>query len=83
MGCLDQFTRQNRGNMRRAALVCGAVFAAALFNIPTDARVAINDAARMNSIAVEAVVAPTSVSQISRLVRSHKGPVCIGGARYS
>lgn len=47
------------------------------------ARVIVNDAAKMNSIAVDAVISPTSAEQISGILHSHNGPICIGGGRYS
>jgi FAD/FMN-containing dehydrogenase len=43
----------------------------------------VNDVTNLNPITVERVVAPQSATEISRLVRDYRGPVCIGGARHS
>ena len=43
----------------------------------------VNDVTKLNPVAVEAVVTPTSIEEISRIVRDHNGPVSIGGARHS
>ncbi len=43
----------------------------------------VNDVTKLNPIAVEAVVTPTSIDEISRIVRDHTGPISIGGARHS
>ena len=43
----------------------------------------VNDVTGLNPIPVRETVAPRSVGEISRLVREHHGPICIGGARHS
>ena len=43
----------------------------------------VNDVTRLNPVSVEAVVTPTSVGEISRIVGAHNGPISIGGARHS
>jgi FAD/FMN-containing dehydrogenase len=43
----------------------------------------VNDITQLNPIQVGRVVAPTSVEQISTLLRTSEGPVSIGGARCS
>jgi FAD/FMN-containing dehydrogenase len=43
----------------------------------------VSDVTQLNPIAVESVVTPASVEEISQLVRNHNGPVSIGGARHS
>jgi len=43
----------------------------------------VNDITQLNPIQVARVVAPTSVEQISELLRTSEGPVSIGGARCS
>ena len=65
----------------RAALVLAAV--AGLAGGAARAGETVNDVTHLNATAVEAVVEPTSVDEISRLVRDHTGPVSIGGARHS
>lgn len=65
-------------NRRRLALALGALC------LPAAARQAVvNDATGMNPIAVERVLAPRTLDQIVAALRSHAGPVSIGGARYS
>jgi FAD/FMN-containing dehydrogenase len=43
----------------------------------------VNDFSQLNPIHVHEVIAPTSVDEIVSLVRSHSGPISIGGGRYS
>jgi len=43
----------------------------------------VNDASRLNAIAVNRVQHPTTVDEIQRSVASHKGPIAAGGARHS
>jgi FAD/FMN-containing dehydrogenase len=43
----------------------------------------VNDVTGLNPIRVAQTVEPRSVGEISRLVREHHGPICIGGARHS
>ena len=45
--------------------------------------VIVNDITQLNPIAVERVVVPKTVDEIRDLVRSHRGPISIGGARHS
>lgn len=63
-----------------------AVFAALLMVlavVPALAGETVNDVTRLNPVAVEAVVTPTTIEEIGRIVRTHNGPVSIGGARHS
>jgi len=43
----------------------------------------VNDVTQLNPIRVQQVLAPTSVDEIVAIVRSHAGPISIGGGRYS
>jgi FAD/FMN-containing dehydrogenase len=43
----------------------------------------VNDVTRINPIVVDQVLSPTSIDEIVEAVRSHPGPVSIGGGRYS
>jgi FAD/FMN-containing dehydrogenase len=43
----------------------------------------VNDVTGLNPIRVQQVVAPTSIEQIVEIVRSHRGPISIGGGRFS
>lgn len=43
----------------------------------------VNDVTRLNPIAVERVVRPTTEGQIIHAVRTHAGPISVGGGRYS
>jgi len=63
-----------------------AIFAALMMALPVGPAVGgetVNDVTKLNPVAVEAVVTPTSVDEISRIVREHNGPISIGGARHS
>ncbi len=44
---------------------------------------AVNDVTQINPIEVASVAQPTSTEEIARLVRTHQGPISIGGARHS
>jgi len=43
----------------------------------------VNDISQLNPIHVREVIAPTSIGEIVDVVRSHDGPISIGGGRYS
>ncbi len=61
-----------------------ALILAALLTIqPAHAGETVNDVTRLNPVTVEAVVTPTSIEEIGRIVRAHDGPISIGGARHS
>lgn len=60
-----------------------AIMLAAFLAAPAMAGETVNDVTHLNPVAVEAVVTPTSIEEISRIVREHDGPVSIGGARHS
>jgi len=45
--------------------------------------VMVNDVTHLNPIAVERVVTPKTIDDIRDLVRSHRGPISIGGGRFS
>lgn len=43
----------------------------------------VNDVTQINPINVEKVIAPTTLDEIVRAVKTHSGPISIGGGRYS
>jgi len=43
----------------------------------------INDVTQLNPIEVESILLPTTIDEIVQAVRTHKGPISIGGGRYS
>ena len=43
----------------------------------------VNDVTQLNPIPVASIIAPTTTDEIVAAVRDHKGPVSIGGGRYS
>src|SRR3989449_5326456 len=45
--------------------------------------VIVNDVTQLNPIAVERVVTPGTIEEIRELVRTHRGPISIGGGRFS
>ena len=63
----------------------GCLLAVAICVCPAQARVTarVNDVTQINPIAVDRVLAPTSIEEIVEAVRSHPGPVSIGGGRFS
>jgi FAD/FMN-containing dehydrogenase len=72
--------------MRRGVGAAALALVAACANTaprPPDPPNTVNDVTQLNPIAVERVVAPTSVEEISRLIAGHSGPISIGGGRFS
>ena len=49
-------------------------------NIPSSI---VNDITQLNPIMVERIIAPHSIEEIAELVKTHQGPISIGGGRYS
>lgn len=43
----------------------------------------VNDVTQLNPIKVDSVIAPTTTEQIIDAVKKHKGPIAIGGGRFS
>ena len=43
----------------------------------------VNDVTQLNPVRVQQVIAPTSVDEVVAIVKSHSGPISIGGGRYS
>lgn len=62
----------------RVFLLLGLLFCTALQAAET-----VNDISGLNPIQVAQVLAPTELAQIVEAVRSHPGPIAIGGGRYS
>jgi len=60
-----------------------AIFSATSFGIPADTAVVINDVTQLNPIAVQRVLQPTTIDEIVDAVKTHAGPVSIGGGRFS
>jgi len=71
-------------------LVTPVVFFAITFFIvtaepatPNTSATLVTDVTQLNQIKVDAVIQPTSIEEISALIKSHDGPISIGGARHS
>lgn len=47
------------------------------------ARAIVNDVTQINPIVVDDVLTPTTIEEIQAAVKSHTGPISIGGGRYS
>jgi len=45
--------------------------------------ITVNDVTHLNPIKVAAVITPTTTAEIAEAVKTHSGPVSIGGGRYS
>ncbi len=43
----------------------------------------VNDVTRLNPIDVRAIVKPSSVAELQQIIKSHTGPISVGGGRYS
>lgn len=43
----------------------------------------VNDVTQLNPIQVARIIAPTTIEEIIQAIKTHKGPVAIGGGRYS
>lgn len=65
---------------RRLWLVCGAGLPLLLSAAVPET---VNDVTQLNPIQVEGVVAPTSLEEIAGIVKTHAGPIAIGGGRFS
>ena len=51
--------------------------------IPQTSSLTINDVSQLNPIQVSEVIAPTTTDEIVAKVKTHPGPISIGGARHS
>jgi FAD/FMN-containing dehydrogenase len=54
-----------------------------LNSIPSFAQDVVNDVTQLNPVQVGQVIAPTTIDEIQQLVKSYRGPISIGGGRYS
>ena len=54
-----------------------------LFSQPIIAREIVNDVTQINPVEMDKVLTPTTNEEVMEMVRSSKGPVSIGGGRYS
>lgn len=43
----------------------------------------INDVTQLNPIVARDIIAPTTIEEVAEAVKSHKGPISVGGGRYS
>ncbi len=68
--------------MRRREFLGGAALSLAMSR-GAGARETVNDVTQLNPIDVEAVVTPTSIDEISRLVAGTTGPIAVAGALHS
>ena len=71
-----------RGRVGAAGLVLLAACASTAQR-PPDPPNTVNDVTQLNPIAVERIVEPKSIEEISRLVAGHDGAISIGGGRFS
>src|SRR5882672_10655079 len=46
-------------------------------------RTIVNDVTQLNPVVVEGIAYPRSVSEVQDIVRTHPGPIAIGGGHYS
>ncbi len=52
-------------------------------SLPVAADAIVNDVTQLNPIRVREVITPTSIEQVVAAVKSQKGPISIGGGRFS
>jgi FAD/FMN-containing dehydrogenase len=64
-------------------LLCSLLLSAGLLAPWLAEAAIINDVTQLNPITVNGVVTPTRLEQITDAVKSHHGPISIGGGRYS
>src|SRR5262249_25507062 len=43
----------------------------------------VNDVTQLNPIPVRKIATPTTTEEVAELVKSHEGPISVGGGRYS
>ncbi|MFT3996266.1 MAG: FAD-binding oxidoreductase [Asticcacaulis sp.] len=67
----------------KAAIIAGLGLSLTITTPEAYAVDVVNDITQINPITVERVVTPTSAEEVSALIRAHKGPISIGGGRYS
>jgi len=69
--------------LRKTRLVCLLATGALAWPGLARASAVVNDVTRINPIVVDRVLVPTTIDAIVEAVRSHPGPVSIGGGRFS
>lgn len=62
-----------------------ALFIGSILQIPNLvlSKTIINDVTQLNPIEVDKVIVPSTIEEIRAALKSHKGPISIGGGRYS
>ena len=60
-----------------------ALFASLTFSSGLNATTIVNDVTNINPIEVDQVIAPKNIDEIKAAVKSNKGPISIGGGRFS
>lgn len=68
---------------RKSRVAAFLVAAWVLVSGPAWADVVVNDVSQLNPIHVREVLTPTTIEEVVTAVRSTKGPISIGGARFS
>lgn len=71
-----------------AAIICATIVASSAGIWLADAKhttpsLIVNDVTLLNPILVDRVLAPTTTKEIVQAVREHRGPISIGGGRFS
>src|SRR3979411_1826449 len=51
--------------------------------LPSSSPLVVNDVSQLNPIHVSEVITPTTTEEIVTAVKTHSGPISIGGARHS
>jgi len=55
----------------------------AVLSFAQDKSLIVNDITQLNPIKINSIIAPTTFGEIMEAVKNHKGPISIGGGRYS
>lgn len=66
-----------------ASVAAFAFFATSVWSQVSPSGTVVNDVTQINPIRVEGVITPHSVEEIVAAVKTHAGPISIGGGRYS
>lgn len=84
LGAASLFTKElpTRGARPHAALAVLLVFALAHAQ-GVCAEAIVSDVTQLNPIHVAQIVAPTSIAEITAVVKNYSGAIAIGGGRYS
>src|SRR5215217_632285 len=77
----DSFTKNGLINMRKLLYLC--LFILCRYTVTAQQLIEVNDITKLNPVMVSSVLTPSNTGEIIQAVKSHEGPVSIGGGRFS